>query len=142
MTTDKPTAWLAQVRFPKEEWRTYTVHLNYADAAHWQTPPDAAVERRVIPLYGGDELDRLREDRDAFRASSDIRGEEIERLTARVAELEQQRDTAIAMLADWCIAVRDNGTGWDDWDEHYKNACYRPGPLRELIDAALAKDGA
>jgi hypothetical protein len=33
------------------------------------------------------EIERLREDRDAFRASSDIRGAEVERLTARVAEL-------------------------------------------------------
>ena len=53
-----------------------------------------------------------------------------------------ERDTAVLMLAEWCRAIDENGTGWDDWDEHYKTASYRPGPLRKLIDAALAKDGA
>ena len=27
-----------------------------------------------------------------------------------------------------------NSTGWDDWDENYKNAMYLPGPLSELLD--------
>ena len=52
--------------------------------------------------------------------------------------LKEERDIAIAMLADWCVAVSENGTGWDDWDEHYKGAAYRPGPLRELLDIAIA----
>jgi hypothetical protein len=56
-----------------------------------------------------------------------------------IATLTEQRDSAIAMLAAWCVAVDQNGTGWDDWDEHYKDAAYRPGPLRELIDAAMAQ---
>ena len=55
---------------------------------------------------------------------------EIEKLTL-------ERDLAIQMLADWCVAVDKNGTGWDDWDECYKNAMYRPKPLRELLDAAI-----
>jgi hypothetical protein len=53
--------------------------------------------------------------------------------------LAQERDIAIAMLAEWCVAVDVNGTGWDDWDEHYKDAMYRPGPLRELLDKAIAE---
>lgn len=52
-------------------------------------------------------------------------------------KLERERDEAIALLAGWCDAVKNNGTGWDDWDEWYKDACYRPGPLRELIDAKM-----
>ena len=55
-----------------------------------------------------------------------------------VAALRNQRDIAIDMLAQWCNAVDTNGTGWDDWDEHYKDAAYRPTPIRELIDAARA----
>ena len=54
-------------------------------------------------------------------------------------ELTAQRDKAIEMLADWCVAVDEKGTGWDDWDEFYKDAMYRPGPLRELLDIAIAK---
>ena len=46
---------------------------------------------------------------------------------------------AITHLAEWCHAIDKNGTGWDDWDEHYKDAAYRPGPLRALIDAKLAE---
>lgn len=55
---------------------------------------------------------------------------EIEKLT-------MERDLAIQMLAEWCVAVDVNGTAWDDWDECYKDAMYRPTPLRELIDAAI-----
>lgn len=43
---------------------------------------------------------------------------------------------AIQLLADWCNAILDKGGGWDDWDEFYKIAAYRDGPLRRLIDAA------
>ena len=45
----------------------------------------------------------------------DKREEEIKRLTA-------ERDIAIGMLAECVNAVENNGTGWDDWDEHYKDA--------------------
>jgi hypothetical protein len=41
------------------------------------------------------------------------------------------------MLAYWCVAVDQNGTGWDDWDEHYKDAMYRPCPIRELLDKEI-----
>lgn len=50
---------------------------------------------------------------------------------------EEERDIAIAMLAGWCIAVRENGTSWDDWDEWYKDASYRPSPIRARLDAAI-----
>lgn len=51
----------------------------------------------------------------------------------------QARDMAILMLAEWCVAVDQNGTGWDDWDEHYKDAAYRPSPLRTRLDKAMAE---
>lgn len=41
---------------------------------------------------------------------------------------------AITLLAEWTCAV-ERGTGWDYWDDHFKDAAYRPGPLRDLIDA-------
>lgn len=53
--------------------------------------------------------------------------------------LTQERDIALSMLAHWCVAVDVNGTGWDDWDEHYKDAMYRPGPLRDLLDKAISE---
>jgi len=49
------------------------------------------------------------------------------------------RDVAVEMLAQWCVAVDENGTGWDDWDEHYKDAMYRPCYLRERLDKAILK---
>lgn len=52
-----------------------------------------------------------------------------------------QRDEAIAMLADWCVRVDKQGTGWDDWDEAYKNAAYRPCGIRELLDIAIHNEG-
>jgi hypothetical protein len=64
----------------------------------------------------------------------------ITKLRARLATVEAQRDTAVGMLAEWCVAVDVNGSGWDDWDEHYKDAMYRPNPLRAELDAAIATE--
>ena len=61
-------------------------------------------------------------------------------LAEKVELLTQQRDMAISMLAQWCVAIEWNGTGWDDWDEYYKDARYNPGPLRELLDDAIIKE--
>lgn len=55
-----------------------------------------------------------------------------------IEKLKAERDAAIWMLAEWCVDVDLNGTGWDDWDENYKNAMYRPGILRETLDKAIA----
>lgn len=55
----------------------------------------------------------------------------------RVEKAEKDAAVAIGMLADWCVAVDQNGTGWDDWDEHYKDAMYRPCPIREQLDEAI-----
>ncbi|MCZ4331047.1 hypothetical protein [Castellaniella denitrificans] len=48
-----------------------------------------------------------------------------------------QRDVAIGMLAHWVVAIEKNGTGWDDWDEHFKNARFRDTPIRKLLDEAI-----
>lgn len=56
---------------------------------------------------------------------------------AKIKALESDCAIAIQMLADWCVAVEQNGGGWDCWDEHYKDAAYRPTPLREKLDAAI-----
>lgn len=67
---------------------------------------------------------------------------ELAAANARVAELERERDEAIRMLAEWCVMVQINGSGWDDWDEAYKDAAYRPCGIRELIDDAIDKEKA
>lgn len=54
-----------------------------------------------------------------------------------MSDLELKLNEAVRLLAEWCVAVRDNGASWDDWDEHYKDACYRPSILREMIDAEI-----
>lgn len=54
--------------------------------------------------------------------------------------IEEKYETALNMLAQWCNAVNYNGTGWDDWDEYYKDAAYREGPLRKDLDEAIRKD--
>jgi hypothetical protein len=54
-------------------------------------------------------------------------------------EIISQRDEAIAMLADWVARVSEVGTGWDDWDESYKDAAYRPCGIRELLDKAIVE---
>lgn len=97
-----------------------------------------------------DEYRALLEDRDEI--ISDLRAKlqaaEIEKTDilaqrdvylSRAEAAEADRDTAILLLAEWCVCVELNGSGWDDWDECYKDAAYRPGPLRELLDAEILK---
>lgn len=54
----------------------------------------------------------------------------------------RQRDAAIQHIAEWCVAIDVNGTGWDDWDEYYKDAMYRESALPDiralLVDAIEA----
>ena len=44
---------------------------------------------------------------------------------------------AIRLIAEWCVAIDENGGGWDCWDDYYKEAMHGKGPLREDIDAAM-----
>ena len=57
-------------------------------------------------------------------------------------KLRQQLDAAIRHIAEWCVAIDVNGTGWDDWDEFYKDAMYRENALPDiralLVDAIEA----
>src|SRR6185437_12421952 len=57
----------------------------------------------------------------------------------QVAGMERELDCAIAMLAEWCMRIDEFGTGWDDWDEAYKDAMYRPCVIRERLDTAIAR---
>lgn len=62
----------------------------------------------------------------------------IVKMTIENEILKNERDIAIGMLARWCIAVEE-GSGWDYWNEHYKVAAFRDGPIRYLIDAVMEK---
>jgi len=101
---------------------------------------DAATLREAA-----DELDRLREDRDAFRASSEIRGQEVERLRARIAELERESD--MRMPHGW-RAKKENGQ-WrlEQWRDEWIRATWVDSPvvskfIDDMAAEALAKDGA
>ncbi len=65
---------------------------------------------------------------------------------ATIEALTIQRDVAINHIADWCVAIDVNGSGWDDWDEYYKEAMYSDRQsLAEirgvLMDAIVAARG-
>lgn len=67
---------------------------------------------------------------------------DIKILGAEQEVLEETRNhlnTALNMLAGWCVAIETYGANWDDFEEYYKDAMYRPGPLRVMLDAAIAK---
>lgn len=51
----------------------------------------------------------------------------------------EKYEIAINMLAYWVYLVQSNGTGWDDWDEGYKDAAYRDVVIREDIDKEIAR---
>ena len=52
-------------------------------------------------------------------------------------DLQTKYDIAIQMLAYWVASVNKNGTGWDDWDEAYKDAAYRDVPIRKDLDEMI-----
>lgn len=54
--------------------------------------------------------------------------------------IEEKYQIALQMLAEWCNAVHYNGTNWDDWDECYKDAAYREGPLRKDLDEVIREN--
>lgn len=55
--------------------------------------------------------------------------------SSQIAELTAQRNMAIQHLAEWCVAIDVNGSGWDDWDEYYKDVMYdRPNRLQQIRD--------
>ena len=69
--------------------------------------------------------------------------DEARRQRQRADSAEAQRDTAIRHIADWCVANDVNGSGWDDWDEYYKEAMYSdrkslPEIRGLLMDAIVA----
>jgi hypothetical protein len=51
--------------------------------------------------------------------------------------LEDKYQCALELLANWVNMVQYNGTGWDDWDEGYKDAWYRPCLIRQDLDKAI-----
>lgn len=75
-------------------------------------------------------------------STEDFQAQHIAALESEVTILKNQLGLAIAMLAGWCVAIDKNGTGWDDWDEFYKDAAYRDGPLRTMLDAEIANQAA
>lgn len=51
----------------------------------------------------------------------------------------EKLEIAIQLLAEWCVAIDENGASWDYWDDHYKHVMYGKGPLREELDKAIAE---
>lgn len=109
----------------------------------------AAIDRAIAEWNKrdhADDLERLREDRDAFRASSEIRGAEVERLRARIAELERESD--MRMPHGW-RAKKENGQ-WrlEQWrDNEWIRATWVDSPvvskfIDDMAAEALAKGGA
>jgi hypothetical protein len=68
-----------------------------------------------------------------------------DQVSESIDEIKRQRDVAIQHLAEWCVAIERNGSGWDDWDEFYKDAAYRPASLpeiRKLLGRAIEEERA
>ena len=55
-------------------------------------------------------------------------------IEGQIKQLVAERNEAIKMLAEWCIAI-DKGTSL--WGEPYKNASFRPCLIRDLIDEKI-----
>mgnify|MGYP000470406082 FL=1 len=112
-----------------------------------RVPAEPGRDADLVVMSAADELDRLREDRDAFRASSEIRGAEVERMRARVALLEPVASAArieiehlrarVALLEPVASAARiyyrhymqdeadDGGEQWCGHDQHERAKAVR-----------------
>lgn len=53
--------------------------------------------------------------------------------------IEDKYEIALTMLSEWVNSVNRNGAGWDYWDEAFKDAAYRPCPIREDLDKYIDK---
>ena len=85
-------------------------------------------------------IERLRDEAALCRneTATDV-AELLEEAVDALTAAEKQRDEAIRLLAEWVAQVDGNGTSWDDWDESYKDAAYRPCGIRALLDAAITE---
>lgn len=43
-----------------------------------------------------------------------------------MTDTEKQLEEAIRLLAYWIHCVKNKGTSWDNWDEAYKDAAFKP----------------
>ena len=63
---------------------------------------------------------------------------------ATIEKLTRQRDVAIRHIAEWCVAISINGSGWDDWDDYYKAAMYSDrnalSDIRDLLVNAIESE--
>jgi hypothetical protein len=51
--------------------------------------------------------------------------------------MDEKYKLALQMLAEWVCAFQENGSGWYDWDDYYKDAAYRDTPIRKDLDEAI-----
>jgi len=65
----------------------------------------------------------------------------VDRLEHEKKAIQAKLDFSVELLADWCVAVNENGSGWDYWDGYYKEAMWGNNLIRELIDAKLKSPG-
>jgi hypothetical protein len=57
-----------------------------------------------------------------------------EKLLARAEKLEAAATRALTTLTKWCDRITEGRTGWDDWDEYYKDANYERKGRPSVID--------
>ena len=91
-----------------------------------RVPAEPGRDADLVVMSAADELDRLREDRDAFRASSEIRGAEVERMRARVALLEPVAAAARIYYRHYMQdEADDGGEQWCGHDQHERAKAVR-----------------
>src|SRR5512135_2194051 len=61
--------------------------------------------------------------------------ETLDKNATEIEVLRNDLNTALGMLAGWCVAIDRN----EDWADHYDDAMFRDGPLRAMLDVAIDK---
>lgn len=59
---------------------------------------------------------------------------------AEIEKIKKERDTAIQLLAEWCVAIDLCGGDWDVWDGFYKTARYGDNSRENKIIRSLLDD--
>jgi len=55
-------------------------------------------------------------------------------------QVTRERDLALVLIAKWCLNVNVEGTAFDNWEDHYKDAIGDGSPLKDLLVDAINKE--
>lgn len=95
------------------------------------------IHDQVVYLEDGDWVIQEPDGEHYYPCKPDIFADQYE-LAGTLDQVTIERNALAVILSGWVTNVSLVGAGWDDWDEYYKDAKWRPNPAREILDIYIA----